>query len=81
MSTVEIKYLCTPHDGTPGKPWEDFVDRLLNVASGKTDDRGYSLADCLTGIDEGGAAGPALPGGQGAAKAATARRQRLNPSS
>ena len=46
-TTVEIKYLTQPHDGTPGKPWEDFEERLLDVAAGKTDSRGYSLANCL----------------------------------
>jgi hypothetical protein len=35
-STVDIKYLTQPHDGTPGKPWDDFEERLLDVASGKT---------------------------------------------
>ena len=38
-STVDIKYLTQPHDGTPGKPWDDFEERLLDVASGKTDER------------------------------------------
>ena len=52
MSTVEIKYLCTPHDGTPGEPWEKFEDELLDVAAGKTDDRGWSLADCFNQVDE-----------------------------
>ena len=58
MSTVEIKYLCTPHDGTPGEPWEKFEDELLDVAAGKTDDRGWSLADCFNQVDEGSAGGP-----------------------
>ena len=57
-STIDIKYLTQPHDGTPGKPWDDFEERLLDVASGKTDERGWSLADCLNRLDEGGAAGP-----------------------
>ena len=38
-STVEIKYLCTPHDGKPGESWEKFEGELLDVAAGKTDDR------------------------------------------
>ena len=49
-TTVDIKYLTQPHDGTPGKPWDDFEERLLDVASGKTDERGWSLADCLNQI-------------------------------
>ena len=52
MTTIDIKYLTQPHDGTPGKPWEDFEQRLMDVAAGKTDDRGWSLADCLNAIDE-----------------------------
>ena len=55
MTTVDVKYLTHPHDGTPGKPWEDFEQRLLDIAAGKSDDRGWSLADCLNGDDEGGA--------------------------
>ena len=39
-STIDINYLTQPHDGTPGKPWDDFEERLLDVASGKTDERG-----------------------------------------
>ena len=35
MATVEIKYLCTPHVGTPGKPWETFEDKLLDVAAAR----------------------------------------------
>ena len=73
MSTVEIKYLCTPHDGTPGTPWEEFEGRLLDVASGKTDEHGWSLADCLNEVDEGSAGGPALP----VAAAANAKAQQL----
>ena len=57
MSTVEIKFDCQPHDGTPGQPWEDFEERLLDVAAGMMDkDRGWSLADsthCLNRVDEG----------------------------
>ena len=35
---VDIKYLCTPFDGTPGQAWETFEENLLHVASGKTDE-------------------------------------------
>ena len=45
MTTVEIKYLTQPHDGTPGTPKDDCEERILSVAAGKTDDRGWSLAD------------------------------------
>ena len=44
MTTIEIKYLTQPHDGTPGTPWDDFEERILFVAAGKTDDRGWSLS-------------------------------------
>ena len=50
MTTVEIKYLTQPHDGTPGTPWDDFEERIISVAAGKTDDRGWSLADTLNGV-------------------------------
>ena len=45
MATVDVKYLTVPHDGTPGTPWDDFEERILGVAAGKTDDRGWSLAE------------------------------------
>ena len=77
MATVDVKYLTQPHDGTPGTPWDDFEERILGVASGKTDDRGWSIADTLNGVDEGSAGGPAMPGGAVGAKAQAARRRRL----
>ena len=80
MATVEVKYLTQPHDGTPGTPWDDFEERILGVASGKTDERGWSLADTLNDVDEGGAAGPPMPGGAAAQKAIAARRRRLKDS-
>ena len=43
MATVEVKYLTQPHDGTPGTPWDDFEERILGVASGKTDERDMFL--------------------------------------
>ena len=39
------------------------------MAAGKTDDRGWSLADTLNGVDEGSAGGPPMPGGAAATKA------------
>ena len=80
MATIDIKYDCQPYDGTPGKPFDDFEERLLNVAAGRADERGWSLADALTRLDEGGALGPPLPGGAGAAKAAAAFRKRQKES-
>ena len=60
MTTIDIKYKTQPHDGTPGKAWESFEERLLDVAAGANDDRGWSLADTLNRIDEGSAGGPAI---------------------
>ena len=77
MATVDVKYDTTPHDGTPGPPWDDFEERILGVAAGRTDDRGWSLADCANQIDEGGAGGPAMPGGAAGNRAQTSRRKRL----
>ena len=53
-TTIDIKYLTEPHNGEIGKTWDDFEQRLLDVAAGKVDDRGWSLADNLNGVDEGG---------------------------
>ena len=77
MATIDIKYLTQPHDGTPGTSWDDFEERILSVAAGKTDDRGWSLADTFNGVDEGAAGGPPVPGGAAGAKASAARRRRL----
>ena len=78
MVTVDVKYDTTPHDGTPGPPWDDFEERILGVAAGRTDERGWSLADCANQTDEGGVGGPPIPvGGAANAKATTARRKRL----
>ena len=78
MATVDVKYDTTPHDGTPGPPTDDFEERILGVAAGRTDERGWSLADCANQTDEGGVGGPAIPvGGAANAKALTARRKRL----
>ena len=67
---------------TPGKPWEDFEERLLDVAAGVSDDRGWSLADCFNRVDEGGAAGPPLPaaGTADGRKALASQRKRLSES-
>ena len=52
-----------PYDGTPGKKWDDFKQRLMDYAAGKTDDRGESLADFYLDQSEGQAGGAALPAG------------------
>ena len=54
-TTSDIKYICTPLPSTPnGKEWEAFEERFLNALSTKVDDRGWSGADHVQGIDEGG---------------------------
>ena len=79
MSTnVEIKYLTAPHDGRPGAEWDDFAERLRSVAAGQTDKRGWSLADTMDGVDEGGGAAgaPPIPAGAAGNAAQTYRRIR-----
>ena len=79
------KRYFTPYDGAPGRPYDDFVMNLKNVAAGKTDDRGFSLADHIDNCDEGGANPPpgedepiSMPNSNTAAhaKAVAARRRR-----
>ena len=57
-SKDEVRYDFTPWDGTPGPLYDIFDTALMNCAS-RSDDRGWSFADHLMGIDEGGPAGPA----------------------
>ena len=61
MTNVEIKYLTAPHDGQPGTPWDDFEERIKGVLSGYSDERGWSLADCVMQTDEGSAGGGGKP--------------------
>ena len=57
--------------------FDDYAARLKNYAAGKTDDRGYSVADHLLKIDE-GSPGVPMPVGQPSElrKATAARRRR-----
>ena len=64
MPTAEIKLDFEPYDCTPGDAFDAFEERLFNNCTA-TDDRGFSLADHLLGIDEGGPAGPAMPAAAG----------------
>ena len=50
------------YDCTKGPIYNEFEDAILNEAAGKVDERGYSDADHIMGLDEGGAAvgAPAL---------------------
>ena len=57
-SNVQPPHDITPYDCTPGRQWEDFVERLHNLGSGEVNDRGWSVSDHLLTIDELGATGP-----------------------
>ena len=79
MTTIDIKFKTHPHDGTPGKSWEDFEERLMDIAAGMNDDRGWSLADALNRRDEGSAGGPAIVANNAdGRKALAAYRKRQN---
>ena len=62
MSRHEDRLDFDDYDDTPGKSWDDFDARLKNYAAGKTDDRGWSLADHYSKVDEGSINGPAVCG-------------------
>ena len=72
-SSQDIKYDFTPANPDPGDDYDKWRERCLN-AMAKADERGWSQADHLLGVDEGGPTGPPLPGGAGAAKAQQALR-------
>ena len=75
----EIKYEFTPAAPEPGDDYDKWRQDALNaMASG--DDRGWSLADHVLGIDEGGPAGPGIPGGAAGVKAAGLFRTRQKTS-
>ena len=79
MPNSEVKLDFEPYDCTPGDAFDAYEERLFNNLT-STDDRGYSLADHVLGIDEGGPAGPAMPGGAAGPKAIAARRKRQRSS-
>ena len=79
MSSREKQdYEFTPYDGTPGKAWDDFLVRLRNHAAGDVDDRGWSVADHLADVDEGGAGvgAPGMPAAATELRKAQANRRR-----
>ena len=76
MASTTVKYDFEPAQPTPGEDYDKFEERLLNAAASESDDRGWSLADHMLGIDEGGPAGPAIPGGGAAAQKAQASLRR-----
>ena len=53
MSRREERLDFDDYDDTPGKSWDDFDGRLKNYAAGRTDDRGWSIADHFMKVDEG----------------------------
>jgi len=93
--TVDIKLAFLPYDCVPGPACREFRRNLLQLGA-KTDDRGYSLADCFLRQDEGAAdqgtdvpgvphvlaatAPGPLPAGVGHDKARIARVKRLKDS-
>ena len=78
-STTEVKYDFTPAQPEPGDDYDKWRQRALNaMASG--DERGWSLADHVLGIDENGPAGPAIPGGAAGVKAMNLFRTRQKTS-
>ena len=74
--TTDVKYDTTTYDGTPASggrshaplEFDNFDEDLLNYAATKVDTRGFSLADHLMGVDEGGPA-PGAPQFAGNAQA------------
>ena len=50
-SHVDIKYDFPPFNGTPGETYDKWERALLNNGA-RSDDRGYSISDHLTGVDE-----------------------------
>ena len=83
MASSTVKYDFEPAQPTPGDDYDKFEERLLNAAAGESDDRGWSLADHMLGIDEGGPAGSAIPGAGavGIKAQAALRRRRKEPRS
>ena len=76
---AEVKYDFTPANPDPGDDYDKWRQNALNaMATG--DDRGWSLADHVLGIDEGGPAGPGLPAGAAGLKAAGLFRTRQKTS-
>ena len=59
--SVDIKFDFVPFNGTPGETYDKWERALLN-AGARADERGYSISDHLTGVDEGTTANPHLSG-------------------
>ena len=53
MTTTTVKYDFEPAQPSPGDDFEKFEERLMNAAA-KSDKRGWSFADRMLGVDEGG---------------------------
>ena len=81
MSRRDERLDFDDYDDTPGKSWDDFDGRLKNYAAGRTDDRGWSIADHLMKVDE-GSPGVPMPIGNATEmrKANAARRRRQKDS-
>ena len=68
---MDIKVSFEVYDMTPGQKGREFL-RNLYVHGGKTDSRGFSMADCMLRQDEGAVIGPAFAAGAAAAPNAIA---------
>ena len=80
--TTDIHYDFEPANPDPGDDYDKWRERCLNAFT-KSDERGWSLADHMLGLDEGGPAGPAIAAAGGAAaqlKAQHALRKRQKDS-
>ena len=66
MTESKKEHDFPPFVGTSGAPFRRWKENLLGHGAGKCDDKGYSVADHLLGIDQGGYAAGA-PGGGGIA--------------
>ena len=56
--SVEIKFDCVPFNGTQGETYDKWERALTAQAGARADERGYSISDHLTGVDEGTPANP-----------------------
>ena len=54
MPVKDERETVAKFDGRPGPTFDVYEEAILNAASGKTDERGWSLADHLLSVDENG---------------------------
>ena len=62
MATLKDRNdIVAKFDGMAGPTFDVYEEAILNVAAGKADERGWSLADHILGTDENGPSGPPYP--------------------